>query len=955
MECSISPSIREEEDEESNGSGEAYSELADVGGSAAKGSAVASGQGDAVEDARRASNEARRSEATSRGRGDSGEEVRRGEAQSRGRGMPSQGGYVAFGDYVQSEFNVLIPRLCAAHEAFCGQPATSIDQASTPRLDALVKVPTVTKAASKWKRSVTSPSLAHSGTAQSGNSTPSSSLESRMALEHHHHASVRHCSTVSSMYSSVAPISPTSGRQKSFHLDLAALNTPGELSAEQQHSLVAADAPEKQAQLEVPDGMSQYQGTPSMQSFAANDPWGTRNSDASQSQQNSDGNNPKFMQNNDSLFDEFCARRSDGWDQSLSTNHCDRGSQPPKQKSSRKMYVVDQIWKDSLRVQNHHLQSHRTSLHSYMSNSESFGLHEEKANCIDMVLQRFVVQPNSARRLCWDLLALVFVTWESIMIPLEFLDLPESGFLVSMAWIGRFFWTFDLPLSLLTGYNLAAGRQELRPRRVMKQYLKTWFFIDSSMLAVDWIEVFVGAFGGINAARMGKTVKSLRMMRMGRMLRLFRLSNVPDFVKFIAYKAAWFYRSEICIIVLSLFKIMIFVIWINHAIACCWYGLAYEEVVAVDDGTAPDINWLSEHKMMDQSLYYRYTTSFHWSLTQFAGSMEVAPENGGERTYAIIVLLLAFMMSATIVSRITSSMTRLEIATAQRYQKMQSLESYLFENSISRKLALRVQRNALFALEEEKRNTPESSIELLQIVSQPLRIELHFEMHMPILSTHPLLRNYVKLNEAAMHAVCNEAVFKRALMQGDTAFHEGEMAAIPMMYFVVQGRLVYKQDLESFSVFPSDWACEANLWTSWLHVGTLRCKTQATLLLLNAEIFQAVCGRFPDGDGLLAKYAHGFVERLNSSLTSELTDLKDETMELEDLAERCCPQPTNKLRKTVAGDKDLPEPTSGVDSLGTGTFNARRRHALKHNIQNFNGVLSHDSHMESRLSKDVYS
>merc|ERR1719162_730510 len=103
----------------------------------------------------------------------------------------------------------------------------------------------------------------------------------------------------------------------------------------------------------------------------------------------------------------------------------------------------------------------------------------------------------------------------------------------------------------------------------MKQYLKTWFFIDSSMLAVDWIEVFVGAFGGINAARMGKTVKSLRMMRMGRMLRLFRLSNVPDFVKFIAYKAAWFYRSEICIILLSLLKIMIFVIWINHAIACC--------------------------------------------------------------------------------------------------------------------------------------------------------------------------------------------------------------------------------------------------------------------------------------------------------------------------------------------------------------------------------------------------
>mmetsp|Transcript_123659 Transcript_123659/g.217864 ORF Transcript_123659/g.217864 Transcript_123659/m.217864 type:complete len:443 (+) Transcript_123659:2-1330(+) len=423
-------------------------------------------------------------------------------------------------------------------------------------------------------------------------------------------------------------------------------------------------------------------------------------------------------------------------------------------------------------------------------------------------------------------------------------------------------------------------------------------------------------------------------MRMGRMLRLFRLSNVPDFMKYLAGRAAWFYRSEICVIVLSLLKIMIFVIWINHAIACCWYGLAYDVGEAAGEGEEVD-TWLVKNEMMSESLFYRYVTSFHWSLTQFAGSMEVAPENGGERTYAIIVLLVAFMMSATIVSRITSSMTRLEIATAQRYQKMQTLEQYLFENNISRKLALRVQRNALFALEEQKRNTPESSIELLQLVSEPLRVELHFEMHMPILATHPLMRNYQKVHESAMHAVCNEAISKLSLMKGDTIFHEGEVSHTAVMYFVIEGRLVYKQDSERFSVFPADWACEANLWTSWVHVGTLRCKTECDLLILNAEAFQKVCASDPDPQERLSKYAQGFVERLNSSPTSEISDLKDETMEIDELAERYCPPPASTVRRAINA--------AGVPETGGHTpYQIRRRHALKHNVQNFVGV--HDDH-----------
>mmetsp|Transcript_3008 Transcript_3008/g.5500 ORF Transcript_3008/g.5500 Transcript_3008/m.5500 type:complete len:136 (-) Transcript_3008:137-544(-) len=106
---------------------------------------------------------------------------------------------------------------------------------------------------------------------------------------------------------------------------------------------------------------------------------------------------------------------------------------------------------------------------------------------------------------------------------------------------------------------------------------------------------------------------------------------------------------------------------------------------------------------------FAYTTWFHWGLMNFAGSMEVQPQSTIERIYAVIMLLCAFLVSAWVVSSITSSMTRLEIATARSSEQLTSLKQYLFDNKISRKLALRVQRNANRALAEQTKNRPEGS------------------------------------------------------------------------------------------------------------------------------------------------------------------------------------------------------------------------------------------------------
>merc|ERR1712137_889532 len=95
------------------------------------------------------------------------------------------------------------------------------------------------------------------------------------------------------------------------------------------------------------------------------------------------------------------------------------------------------------------------------------------------------------------------------------------------------------------------------------------------------------------------------------------------------------------------------------------------------------------------------------------------------------------MLATIIVSRLTSSMTRLYILSNTQAQQLAALRRYLGENGISSRLAVRVQRNAQHAIMEMQRFMPEEKVDLLALVSEPLRMELHFELLCPVFGVHP--------------------------------------------------------------------------------------------------------------------------------------------------------------------------------------------------------------------------
>merc|ERR1712176_393315 len=124
------------------------------------------------------------------------------------------------------------------------------------------------------------------------------------------------------------------------------------------------------------------------------------------------------------------------------------------------------------------------------------------------------------------------------------------------------------------------------------------------------------------------------------------------------------------------------------------------------------------------------------------------------------------MMAASMEAFITTHMTRLQLLSTQQSTQLSKLKRYLADHGISRKLALRVQRAARYAMVQHERNMSEAGVEALKFVTEPLRVELHFEVHSVTLLNHRFFMKYNDVNPMGLRRVCHSSVTPLAVSSG---------------------------------------------------------------------------------------------------------------------------------------------------------------------------------------------
>lgn len=500
--------------------------------------------------------------------------------------------------------------------------------------------------------------------------------------------------------------------------------------------------------------------------------------------------------------------------------------------------------------------------------------------------KHLIWHPNCAKRGFWEILSLLLVVYDIIWIPFQLFSPPITSMVEAMDWVTRTFWTFDIVCTFITGYVTVNGFIEMRPRKIWLRYARSWLTLDVGLVSVDWLELVWGFAKGGGYFRFGRAARAFRIVRMVRLLRLLRVKEVVAMM----FESV---QSETIKEMSQMIKIVMLVLISGHMFACFWYGLGDS---GVEQPSWPDITF-TDH----QTLIYRYIASLHWSLAQYTGGMdEIRPANVSERLYAICVLIFTLMVGTVLVSSLTSSMTHLNILANEKKTKMTMLRKYLLDNKITSRLTTRVQRNAQHALLEQQQYIPEAHVELLQLVSEPLRIELHFELYATVFQKHPFFAEYIDACPHIMHKVCHTAPSMVGVSAHDIIFNVSEIPPKPKMIFVTSGTLIYiplakagggggrqsmsrksLANLQSIStnglphgaieLEAGAWVAEPVLWTHWMHRGILTAKTDARLCLVDAQRFQDQVSAFDHDEFNPKVYATGYVDGLNKC--DELSDL----------------------------------------------------------------------------------
>mmetsp|Transcript_79302 Transcript_79302/g.190323 ORF Transcript_79302/g.190323 Transcript_79302/m.190323 type:complete len:786 (+) Transcript_79302:37-2394(+) len=573
--------------------------------------------------------------------------------------------------------------------------------------------------------------------------------------------------------------------------------------------------------------------------------------------------------------------------------------------------------------------------------------YQERRGC-----QRCILPPSDPKRMAWDLMGMVLLLYDMIAIPISAFDPGSSLFTDIMEWTTQIFWTFDILMSLVTGY-VSKGQIVMSPFPIFIHYLKTWFVLDVIVVGPDWFMTFVALSaagedeGG--STSVSRLMRSIRVVRTVRLLRLVKLKRILDMLKDRI-------TSEVVFILLNILKLIILLLLVNHFIAALWYSMG-----SLGGEGVP--NWRDAYNMRpeQQSIYYRYATSLHWSLTQFTpATVDVHPQNMVERTFAIMVLIFGLVLFSSFISSITASMTQLRNMQEDKSKQFWLLRRYLQQKQVPPDLGFKVLRYTEYATSSRGEAIPEHRITILGMLTKQLRSELRFVTHYRCLRKHGFFELVGVMNESVLHMMSSgPTLITKALAAQDPLFDTVDAATA--MYFVDQGAVQYIQasiaqasvtatfggatlgvsdrlsekmpvpvtpasinhlaldpeytmsmeDVVTASqeagqvIQPGGHLCEVALWAKWKHVGSARAVLESSIVLVSVKGFAECVRRDPAVDAMASVYAKTFVQLLN-----------DSNVVAEEEQETSCP-----ATKTLAEDL-WHEYTASNDTPNQGNFMA---------------------------------
>eukprot|EP00439_Symbiodinium_sp_Y106_P051721 s459_g6.t3 len=412
-------------------------------------------------------------------------------------------------------------------------------------------------------------------------------------------------------------------------------------------------------------------------------------------------------------------------------------------------------------------------------------------------LQRFVFGPESHLQLIWATFSALFIVWDLVTLPLLFFDLGEfARHLEYIALVTLDFWLADMPMHMFFAVATTAGMVETRPWVLAKRYAKTWLVLAIFIAFVDTFVLTLHFIMEADPNPLMRSTRFFRLLRFVRLVRLLRIVKLEKQAKFILGKLLST-NSLLWVKVSGYFAVMMA---INHVIACCWY--VFPRILC---GIA--------------------------ALVDDTVTNPIAPNNGWERLFAIIVILMAVASFSSFVGSIGSTISSMRAARRGKILERSKLELFFTERQLPLSLFSKV-KAAVRDDDGEMMRLREEEVALIQGVPERFRVEIHKEIFMnSLLLTNIWPRRTHSEAPDFLSSVCHRVM--QELPEGPGHWDRcGQDTFLPrtkcqMVYLLQSGDAEYVDEDRKikFISVRGDPDLEVlslpNLWAEWVHTGRL--------------------------------------------------------------------------------------------------------------------------------------
>jgi len=476
------------------------------------------------------------------------------------------------------------------------------------------------------------------------------------------------------------------------------------------------------------------------------------------------------------------------------------------------------------------------------------------------------------------LITVALVCWDATTIPLQLFDLGRFQLTLDLVTqLAMAFWVCDIFATCITGID-NEGVYDLRPRVVLRAYWRGWFGFDVLLVAMDTFFLLFNADDVAGAARIGRSMRALRMARLFRLLRIRKASASFEVMMERI-------RTPSTLISVKIAQLICIILFINHYVACAWYGIAYY--------SEHHVRWIDSPLLEGEDGLGLYAAALHWSLTQFSPATQpLGPANMGERMFAATIVMCGLAILTSLLSSIAAYTTEIRNLNAQKQAAEMQLRRFCMMRKVSNSLNSRILRFLKIATLKNLRLLHEDDLPILKSMAESLRIRLHDELYMPLMRASHVFSRVDESDGSLLVRACH-VVFKEKSVPPKFDIFVDNTASDHAIY-TVQGIAVYYQapsdiferargshtsrltvgadlpnsttgkntmletvgpdgkktsqvvdagedDIVQVQISPGTWICEMALWSDWQHCGMLVSHAAVDMIYMDAAKFCDLC------------------------------------------------------------------------------------------------------------------